>query len=63
VTGGSPESGRAKVFREFVAREIEPSAGDWDRQEHMPRVAIRTVADAGHLATFRRKIPFHLVAD
>ena len=61
VTGAAPVGGRQSVhdtperllLREqverFVAREIEPQAGAWEREGRVPRDVLRRLGELGWL--------------
>ena len=45
------QNDRWQEFKEFVAREVEPKAGDWDRAQRIPDAIISVLGKAGYLGS------------
>src|SRR5438105_951517 len=42
---------RQEEFKAFVAAQVEPAAGEWDRSERPSKVAIAALGERGYLGT------------
>src|SRR5688500_19737082 len=46
-----PQRDRYEEFKSYVAENVEPFAGEWDREQRLPAPALSRLAQSGYLGS------------